>query len=61
MTIDPTLAGALLVVAFTFGSWWGIQHEHGNWLLSARAGTSRRGRDGVFYRVEPEQPGERGP
>lgn len=41
---------------FTIGAWWGSRQEHGNWLNSARVGTSQRGRDGVFYRVEAEKP-----
>lgn len=58
MTIDPWLVCAWIgvLIGFTAGVWWGIRQEHRDWLLSARAGTSRRGRDGVFYRVEPEKP-----
>ena len=61
MTIEPIVAGAILLWAFTLGAWFGKHQEHGNWLNSARVGTSQRGRDGVFYRVDPEKADERGP
>lgn len=48
------IIAASLLFAFALGSLWGARQEHGNWLNSARVGTSHYGRDGKFYRVEPE-------
>lgn len=55
MTADELfMLGVCLLCVFTAGAWWGARQEHGNWLNSARVGTSQRGSDGVFYRVDNE-------